>query len=71
MLSEIDLKLRGPGERFGVSQHGKWNLKIADFSNLELVEKSNIFAQKVIENPSNFTLLLDTIKKSKINVTQN
>lgn len=70
-LSEIDLKMRGPGERFGLSQHGKWDLKIASFSDLDLVERSNAFAQKVLDNQNNFPLLLDAIKKSKINVTQN
>lgn len=70
-LAETDLKMRGPGERFGLSQHGKWDLKIATFSNLELVEKSNALAQKVLGNPKNFPLLLGAIKKSKIDVVQN
>lgn len=34
-LAEIDLKFRGPGERFGLAQHGKWGLKIARPEDLE------------------------------------
>lgn len=65
-LAEIDLKFRGPGQRFGTEQHGKWDLKIADFSNLELVEKSNLLAQKVLANPSQFPLLHQMINESTI-----
>lgn len=70
-LAEIDLSFRGPGERFGLAQHGKWDLKIASFDNLELVEKSNQLAQKVLANPRQFPLLFDMIKQSKINVVPN
>ncbi len=65
-LAEIDLKFRGPGERFGTSQHGRWELKIADFSNLELVERSNILAQQILANPSQFPLLHQLLRQSKI-----
>ncbi|MBI4099747.1 ATP-dependent DNA helicase RecG [Candidatus Microgenomates bacterium] len=70
-LAEIDLKFRGPGERFGLSQHGKWDLKIASFSDLDLVERSNALTQKILANPTAFPLLLDMIKQSKIKVVQN
>lgn len=70
-LAEVDLKFRGPGQRFGTAQHGKWDLKIADFSNLELVEKSNKLAQKVLANPDRFPLLHKLINQSKINTVPN
>jgi len=70
-LAEIDLKFRGPGQRFGTAQHGKWDLKIASFDNLELVEKSNIFAKKVLAHPDQFPLLLDNLKQSKMNIANN
>ncbi|KKR81229.1 MAG: ATP-dependent DNA helicase RecG [Candidatus Daviesbacteria bacterium GW2011_GWA1_41_61] len=51
-LSEIDLKIRGSGEIFGTRQSGRWNLKIASFSNLSLIEKSREAATKILEqNP--------------------
>ncbi|MBI3887460.1 ATP-dependent DNA helicase RecG [Candidatus Microgenomates bacterium] len=57
-LAEIDLRFRGPGQRFGQSQHGRWDLKIADFSDLVLINK----AKKAALNP----LLQERLLKSKI-----
>jgi ATP-dependent DNA helicase RecG len=31
LISEKDLEIRGPGELFGLRQHGIYNLKIANF----------------------------------------
>lgn len=70
-LAEVDLRFRGPGQRFGTAQHGRWDLKIADFSNLELVEKSNAWAQKILDHPEQFPLLHKLISESKINVAPN
>jgi len=38
-LAEIDLKLRGPGEIYGSSQHGFLNFKIANLSDVGLIEQ--------------------------------
>lgn len=57
-LAEADLKFRGPGQRFGTSQHGRWDLKIADFSDLELIEKAILAAK----NP----LLRERLLKDRI-----
>ena len=52
-LAELDLKIRGSGEIFGVKQSGRFEFKIASFSDIELVEKTKIAAQKILgENPS-------------------
>jgi len=49
-LAEYDLKIRGPGDIFGLAQHGFLNLKIASFSDLELIKTTkkavNYFIQK-------------------------
>ena len=51
-LSEIDLKIRGSGEIFGKRQSGRFDLKIASFSDLELIEKTRTAAQKLLsEDP--------------------
>jgi len=38
-LAEIDLKLRGPGEIYGISQHGFLNFKIANLSDVKFIEQ--------------------------------
>lgn len=70
-LAEIDLKFRGPGQRFGTAQHGKWDLKVADFHDLQLVEKSNQFAQQIMSTPDKFPLLHKLIETSTINIAPN
>ncbi len=47
-LAEIDLKLRGPGEIYGVKQHGLTELKIADLTDAALLKVSRDAAQKII-----------------------
>ena len=47
-LSEIDLKIRGSGEIFGKRQSGRFDLKIASFGDLELIEKTRAAAMKLL-----------------------
>ncbi len=49
-LAELDLKIRGSGEIFGVKQSGRFEFKIASFSDLELVEKTRSAAGKLLDN---------------------
>jgi len=39
-LAELDLKLRGPGEIYGISQSGFFALKIASFADTELIAQT-------------------------------
>lgn len=39
-LAELDLTMRGPGEIYGTAQHGFFDLKIASFTDLPLIEKT-------------------------------
>jgi ATP-dependent DNA helicase RecG len=39
-LAELDLKLRGPGNLYGTAQHGIPKLKVASFSDTELIQKA-------------------------------
>lgn len=62
-LAEEDLKIRGAGNLYGTEQSG-YSFKIATLSNLEMVERSKKYAEKIVkENPE-----LDTypLLKSKI-----
>ncbi len=47
-LAEIDLKIRGSGEIFGKRQSGRFDLKIASFNDLELIEKTRTEAQNLL-----------------------
>jgi len=57
-LAEVDLKYRGTGDIYGTLQHGFKKFKIADLTNLELVEKAKVEAQNTIKSKS-----LEEIKK--------
>jgi ATP-dependent DNA helicase RecG len=55
-ISEIDLKLRGPGEFFGTRQHGLPELKIADIvTDAKLLYQARSWAFKIIEEDPNLT----------------
>lgn len=52
-LAELDLKIRGSGEIFGTRQSGRFELKIASFSDLTLIEKTREAAHKILsDNPT-------------------
>lgn len=48
-LSEHDLRLRGPGDFFGVRQSGMPELKVADLNDVDLVEHARAMAAQVWE----------------------
>lgn len=51
-LAELDMKIRGAGQIYGVRQSGRLELKIADFSDIELIEKTREAARKILkDNP--------------------
>jgi ATP-dependent DNA helicase RecG len=60
-LAEIDLKLRGPGEIYGTLQHGRTPLKIASFSDFELIEKTKKEALKIFPKLSDYKLLKEKV----------
>lgn len=47
-LAELDLKIRGGGEVFGVKQSGRFEFKIASFYDIALVEKTRILAKNLL-----------------------
>jgi len=65
-LAEIDLSIRGPGEIFGTKQHGLPKLKVADLTNLDLIEKARHEAEIIISQgplSKNYPLLVEEIRK--------
>jgi ATP-dependent DNA helicase RecG len=51
-LAEVDLKMRGPGEIYGVKQHGIKEFKIASLSDVKLIETTRSEAKKILEEDS-------------------
>lgn len=65
-LAELDLKLRGPGEIFGTMQHGIPELKIASFSDFDLIEKTKKSAEEIFPELNDYPKLLEKIKSIQI-----
>lgn len=49
-LAEVDLKLRGPGEIYGKSQHGALNLQIASLADTKLIARAQKQAISFVES---------------------
>lgn len=47
-LAELDLKIRGSGQIFGAAQSGRFEFKIASFSNISLLEKTKQATQELL-----------------------
>lgn len=67
-LSELDLKMRGPGELMGTRQHGFPDLKIASWGDGILIKKSRDFSEKVIKNTKKYGYLIEKIQLNKISL---
>lgn len=63
-LAELDLKLRGPGEIFGTRQHGFPELKIANWSEAELIKQTKELAQAIVNNPKRYKPLQSQISQT-------
>jgi len=48
-LAEADLELRGPGDFFGTRQSGRPNLRMAQLTDLPLLEMARVEANRIIE----------------------
>lgn len=62
-LAEIDLKMRGAGEIFGLKQSGFLNFKIADLSDHTLISAAQTEAKKLFESDENLSDHSDLAKK--------
>lgn len=65
-LAELDLKMRGPGEVFGLKQHGFPELKVATWLDLDLIKETKIVAEEVIEKPEKFKILTEILNNKEI-----
>jgi ATP-dependent DNA helicase RecG len=55
VLAEQDLKQRGPGEFLGTRQAGYAGLRLANLTDIHLIEKARSYAQQVFENDPTLT----------------
>ena len=63
-LSEQDLILRGPGDFFGVEQHGLPPFKIANlYQDMDLLQTATEAAKKILENKERFREFLEYMRK--------
>lgn len=49
-LAELDLKIRGSGTIYGMSQHGRVDLRVASFADIELIEKAKKAAVQILQD---------------------
>lgn len=67
-LAELDLRMRGPGEIYGTRQSGRNFLKIASFSDFDLIKQTKEEAGRITPMLSKYPKLLKKIKE--INIKQ-
>jgi ATP-dependent DNA helicase RecG len=68
-LAELDLTLRGPGQLYGTKQHGDPGLKIANFSDIALIEEAKQAADNILSvdpSLSTYPILKDRLQKYTI-----
>ncbi|OGH50376.1 MAG: ATP-dependent DNA helicase RecG [Candidatus Levybacteria bacterium RIFCSPLOWO2_12_FULL_37_7] len=65
-LAELDLQLRGAGDVYGTLQHGKKQLKIASFSDFNLLEKVKKEAKNIFPELEKHPLLLEKLQSVSI-----
>jgi len=65
-LAELDLKIRGPGDVYGTRQSGFLNLKIASFSNNQLIAQTRQAAENLFQEYSHYPELQEKLKKITI-----
>lgn len=61
-LAEFDLKVRGAGELYGLRQSGRGLLKIASFSDSNLIQKARNDAATISQSINNYPELLKKVK---------
>ncbi len=62
-LAEYDLKIRGPGNIYGVKQHGYSLLKIASFNDYSLINRTNKAVTDLLENYSGDLKMFPLLEK--------
>ncbi len=69
-LAELDLQMRGPGEIYGTKQHGFFDLRVASFNDLALIEKTKQVAQATLFQLKSYPLLKAKLKQATIKTVE-
>lgn len=67
-LAEKDLKLRGPGEVYGVKQSGLPDLKVASLTDVDIIEKAQTESKKIVKTGEISPKLKEKIQKLKVSM---
>lgn len=70
-LAEIDLKMRGTGELYGLKQHGLPNLKIATLNDLVLIRATRLAAAKILPEIATYPKLKQKIAQQTDKIEPN
>ncbi|MDO8452538.1 MAG: ATP-dependent DNA helicase RecG, partial [bacterium] len=70
-LAELDLKMRGPGEIYGIAQHGYPELKVANYNDLSLIKKARSAAESLVDQLEKYPKVQEFIKVSSTPIAQN
>ena len=65
-LALLDLKLRGPGEIYGTTQHGFPQLKVARYDDVEKIKSARQAAAQIFKKIQSYPYLQEMLKKDKI-----
>lgn len=63
VLAELDLKLRGPGEIYGTAQSGRNFLKIASFSDFDLIKQTKVEAEGIVDKLEQYPKLAEKLEQ--------
>jgi ATP-dependent DNA helicase RecG len=69
-LSEIDFKLRGPGQIYGTAQHGVPQFKVASYDDLDLISQAKKAAETAYPNLQKYPILRSLLTQGKIEAVQ-
>jgi len=65
-LAEVDLAMRGPGEIFGVRQHGVAELTKANWQDIDLIQDSRRFSEDIMKERDKYRAIIDHFEQKKV-----
>ena len=63
--------MRGPGEIYGIAQHGYPELKVANYNDLPLIKKARSAAESIVDQLEKYPAVQEFIKSSSVPIAAN